>query len=36
MDELSFNGHSMGVFTELCLPYIFLEKIYTCFLGYFY
>ena len=25
-----------GVFTELCLPYIFLEKIYTCLLGYFH
>jgi hypothetical protein len=27
--------YRMGVFTELCLPYIFLETIYACLLGYF-
>jgi len=37
---LTINNHTgfivvLGVFTELCLVYIFLEKIYTCFLGYF-
>jgi len=32
----SGNLLQMGVFTELCLPYIFLEKIYTCLLGYFH
>lgn len=32
----AFSNLKKGVFTELCLPYIFLEKIYTCLLGYFY
>ena len=35
-EPVNYFGECSGVFTELCLPYIFLEKIYTCLLGYFY